>query len=431
MYADGTPGTKPYVPLATSVCANVSLFSTYSSRIVLALDREYEEAGERRQPRRRGRSRRRGIRCGMPPTTPERYAVVSCHVERLLDDRVWARFAELQERRPGGLRSPRCFGRPTRGRRGRGRAPGSSGLARPPTRGPLGHHTHWTAPDPCAADAAATRRARAGGRRAGCGSTALRPTLFCGGGWYTDRAVARGLCRARLRGLHAACVTARLSPRRRRSARARRACAARARRAELARAADHALRRRRARGASRRRACRRVVHVYFHDTDLVDGARRGVISLRCASSRAAARGATSTCSRRSARPRRSVGGHRARRGGRPTGRRIGVVPSEAARRSIGPPRARRRRRPAGARRRSAGDVRRSRLYLLSRGPGRASCAAGVELLALVVARRRWARARGVRRPRPARARLRRHRLLAAPLGRRARRTGCSSSRRSP
>ena len=29
--------------------------------------------------------------------------MVSCHVERPLDDRVWAAFAELQEQRPGGL----------------------------------------------------------------------------------------------------------------------------------------------------------------------------------------------------------------------------------------------------------------------------------------------------------------------------------------
>src|SRR6266536_2349175 len=32
-----------------------------------------------------------------------RYAVVSCHVERPLDDEVWRRFSALQERRPGGF----------------------------------------------------------------------------------------------------------------------------------------------------------------------------------------------------------------------------------------------------------------------------------------------------------------------------------------
>src|SRR5438132_814553 len=30
-----------------------------------------------------------------------RYAVVSCHVERPLDDEIWRRFCALQERRPG------------------------------------------------------------------------------------------------------------------------------------------------------------------------------------------------------------------------------------------------------------------------------------------------------------------------------------------
>ena len=31
-------------------------------------------------------------------------AVVSCHVERPLDDECWARFAALQEKAPGGFR---------------------------------------------------------------------------------------------------------------------------------------------------------------------------------------------------------------------------------------------------------------------------------------------------------------------------------------
>src|SRR3954454_21493492 len=33
----------------------------------------------------------------------ERYAVVSCHAERPLDDRVWAAFERLLRRRPGGF----------------------------------------------------------------------------------------------------------------------------------------------------------------------------------------------------------------------------------------------------------------------------------------------------------------------------------------
>ena len=39
----------------------------------------------------------------MPHIEPKRYAVVSCHVERPLDDRAWAAFAQIQEDRPGGF----------------------------------------------------------------------------------------------------------------------------------------------------------------------------------------------------------------------------------------------------------------------------------------------------------------------------------------
>src|SRR2546427_678113 len=54
---------------------------------------------------------------------------------------------------------------------------------------PLGHHTHWTAPD----------HARPPGGDPGSRvldeghmlrKLGLRPTLFCGGGWYADVAVA-------------------------------------------------------------------------------------------------------------------------------------------------------------------------------------------------------------------------------------------------
>ena len=112
----------------------------------------------------------------------ERYAVVSCHVERPLDDRIWERFAHLQSRRR------------------------IAALIRPPAeeedadrwlerareaaeRGPLGHHTHWGGPGqarPTAGDPAArVRREGAWLREQG-----LAPTLFCGGGWYFDADVA-------------------------------------------------------------------------------------------------------------------------------------------------------------------------------------------------------------------------------------------------
>ncbi len=56
-------------------------------------------------------------------------------------------------------------------------------------RGPLGHHTHWTAPDHARPAGAGTgERVLAEGTR--LRELGLAPTLFCGGGWYTDAEVA-------------------------------------------------------------------------------------------------------------------------------------------------------------------------------------------------------------------------------------------------
>jgi hypothetical protein len=118
-----------------------------------------------------------------------RYAVVSCHVERPLEDEAWNRFSALQQRRPGGF--------------------GIAALVRPPAdgedadlwlerareaqgRGPFGLHTHWTAPDharPTGGDPAALVRAQ--GRW--LGEAGLSAGFFCGGGWYMDEDVAEAV----------------------------------------------------------------------------------------------------------------------------------------------------------------------------------------------------------------------------------------------
>ena len=56
-------------------------------------------------------------------------------------------------------------------------------------RGPLGHHTHWTAPDHArpTGDGTGARVLAEGARLRELG---LAPTLFCGGGWYMDADVA-------------------------------------------------------------------------------------------------------------------------------------------------------------------------------------------------------------------------------------------------
>jgi len=207
----------------------------------------------------------------------ERYAVVSCHVERPLQDDAWQAFCALQAARPGGLRIAALV-RPPDTDTGEDerlwleRARYVSAFA------PFGHHAHWTSPvhaRPTGGDPGErVRRDGAWLREQG-----LVATLFCGGGWYTDAGVA------------AACAELGYAD-----------CTARARRpsyladgaawAELAAPATVVL----GDGARLRclptthglgdlvRALLRpgglvgpVVHAYFHDTDLLDGRRRRIL----------------------------------------------------------------------------------------------------------------------------------------------------------
>jgi hypothetical protein len=122
----------------------------------------------------------------------ERYAVVSCHVERPLDDRVWAAFERLLRRRPGGFvvtpfMRPPDLGAGEDERRWLERARIAASLA------PLGHHTHWGGPTearPAAGvDAVATVQAEALWLR----ERDLEPRFFCGGGWFLDAPLAEAL----------------------------------------------------------------------------------------------------------------------------------------------------------------------------------------------------------------------------------------------
>jgi len=206
----------------------------------------------------------------------ERHAVVSCHVERPLDDAVWARFSALQERRPGGfavaaLMRPAdpAFGEDEEAWLERARAAAA--------RGPLGHHTHWTAPDHARPTSeGAGERVRTEGER--LRELGLVPTLFCGGGWYTDAEVAE-TC--------AALGYADCTPRATRPAYlapgepwallpAPARIALPAGEELLALPTTHSL------GDLARTLLRpwtmpAVVHVYFHDTDLLDRRRRALL----------------------------------------------------------------------------------------------------------------------------------------------------------
>jgi hypothetical protein len=112
----------------------------------------------------------------------EGYAVVSCHVERPLDDGVWRRYRDLLDRRPGGFPIASLMRPPSHSEDASlfvKRAQDAGEL------GPFGHHIHWTSPTharPTGPDpAGAVRREGEWLREQG-----LAPRFFCGGGWYTD-----------------------------------------------------------------------------------------------------------------------------------------------------------------------------------------------------------------------------------------------------
>ncbi len=124
----------------------------------------------------------------MPHTTPKRYAVVSCHVERPLDDQIWGRFAALQRRRPGGFAIAALM-RPPDAPAGEDERTWVERAREAAARGPLGHHTHWTSPGHARPTEGGTgERVLEEGRR--MRELGLEPSLFCGGGWYTDAEVA-------------------------------------------------------------------------------------------------------------------------------------------------------------------------------------------------------------------------------------------------
>jgi hypothetical protein len=130
------------------------------------------------------------MRCAMPPTVTERYAVVSCHVERPLDDTVWAAFAELQAHPPGGIPVAALLRPPDPQAGEHDEATWLERARAASLRGPLGHHTHFTSPTHArpTGGAPGERVAREG---AWLRERGIAPTVFCGGGWYTDASVAR------------------------------------------------------------------------------------------------------------------------------------------------------------------------------------------------------------------------------------------------
>jgi hypothetical protein len=210
----------------------------------------------------------------MPHTKRKRYAVVSCHVERPLDDAVWARFAALQERRPGGFAIAALM-RPADEAAGEDERVWVERAHEAASRGPLGHHTHWTSPTHARPTGGATgERVLTECRR--LRELGVEPTLFCGGGWYTDAEVAEACAELG----YTDCTPRATRPPYLPANEAWASLDAPARirlpsgRLLAALPTTHSL------GDLARALVRplpRFVHVYFHDTDLLDRRRRLVL----------------------------------------------------------------------------------------------------------------------------------------------------------
>jgi hypothetical protein len=209
----------------------------------------------------------------MGATSEERYAVVSCHVERPLDDAVWTRFALMQAQRPGGFAIAALM-RPADSAFGEDEGTWLERAREASTRAPLGHHTHWTAPDHARPTQGNT------GARVLTEGALLRdvaPTLFCGGGWYTDPDVAEACAELRYVDCTPRASRPPYLPVAERwaslqtparialpSGRVLRAIPTTHSLGDLARAIA-------------RRSLPHFVHVYFHDTDLLERRRRAMV----------------------------------------------------------------------------------------------------------------------------------------------------------
>jgi hypothetical protein len=124
--------------------------------------------------------------------TLQRYAVVSCHVERPLDDRIWAALERLLVRRPAGFVVTPLM-RPPDAASGEDEETWLRRARRAAELAPFGHHTHWggisQARPVGEVDAAAHVRGEAEWLR----DRGLEPRYFCGGGWYLDPLLAEVL----------------------------------------------------------------------------------------------------------------------------------------------------------------------------------------------------------------------------------------------
>jgi hypothetical protein len=200
--------------------------------------------------------------------------VVSCHAERLLDDAVWSRFVAFHP----GLRVATLIRPPEPGENEELWLERARAVA---VRGPFGLHTHFVsarrARPPAAAPEHGDRvRTQVEWMRA----RGLEPRFVCGGGWFIDDGVARALADLGL----VDCTATAFRPRYLADDAPRLALNEPA----LLRLDEHTVLRElpstHSIGAATRASVQPlrlpVVHVYFHDADLLDARR--TLALRAA-----------------------------------------------------------------------------------------------------------------------------------------------------
>jgi hypothetical protein len=208
----------------------------------------------------------------------KRYAAVSCHVEAPLDDRVWKRFSEFQRRRPGGFPIAALM-RPPAGDESEQvwleRAHQAAG------EGSFGYHAHFvSATHARPSERQPAHAARVRTEAEWLRSRGLEARFFCGGGWYMDEEIADAL--SELGCVDCTATAFRPSyladdaPHLRAAQPAWLALPSGRRLLELP--ATHSL------GMALRSSLDpqplpEVVHVYFHDTDLLDQKRRAALGV--------------------------------------------------------------------------------------------------------------------------------------------------------
>jgi hypothetical protein len=121
--------------------------------------------------------------------TSKSFAVVSCHVERILDDRVWTGYRTLLRANHGGF-AVASLVRPPDESRGEDPAVWLDRVRELRALGPVGHHTHWTSPEHARPLEGAETGERVLTEAAWLRGHDIAATCFCGGGWFTDASVA-------------------------------------------------------------------------------------------------------------------------------------------------------------------------------------------------------------------------------------------------